>query len=362
MTKIDIDFRKFPITRYQGSKRKIVSWIYENVKDLKFKTALDGFGGSGTVSYLFKKMGKHVTYNDKLYFNHLIGKALIENQSVRFLDEDLVTLKEKHSKIDYSGVVQRNFKSIYYLKKENEWLDLIAPNILQMNHYTPPVLDYKKAIASYALFQSCLIKRPFNLFHRKNLNLRTANVERNFGNKTTWDKSFDNYLIKFIGEANSLVFDSGTKCVSLNESVFDLDENDFDLVYLDPPYLRNEASPEASNYLAYYHFLEGLSHYNTWEEMIDYSKGHLPLKQISAQNDFSPSNAKEKFEEMLYKFKRSKIILSYKKGGEPSIEYLVKLMKKIKRNVSTRSTQYSYALNRQNGDAKFNREVLIIGV
>jgi len=30
--------------------------------------------------YLFKKMGKEVTYNDKLRFNYLIGKALIENQ------------------------------------------------------------------------------------------------------------------------------------------------------------------------------------------------------------------------------------------------------------------------------------------
>ena len=223
MRKAEIDFKKFPVTRYQGSKRKIASWIYDNIKDLRFQTALDGFGGSSTVSYLFKKMGKDVTYNDKLRFNYLIGKALIENQSVKFLDEDLVNLKEKQSKITYPGIVQRNFKSVYYLKKENEWLDLIAPNIIQMNHYTPPDLDFKKAIASYALFQACLIKRPYNLFHRKNLNLRTAKVERNFGNKTTWDKSFDSYLIKFIEEANSLVFDSGTQCFSLNESIFELD-------------------------------------------------------------------------------------------------------------------------------------------
>lgn len=361
MPKGEIDFKKFPVTRYQGSKRKIVSWIYENIKDLRFKTALDGFGGSSTVSYLFKKMGKDVTYNDKLRFNYLIGKALIENQSVKFLDEDLLNLKQRQSRITYSETIQKNFKSVYYLKRENEWLDLIAPNILQMNHYTGSVLDYKKAIAYYALFQACLIKRPYNLFHRKNLNLRTAKVERNFGNKTTWDKSFDNYLSKFITEANSLVFDSKTQCRSLNESIFDLDENGYDLVYLDPPYLRNEASPESSNYLAYYHFLEGLSHYDTWEQMIDHSKGHLPLKQVSSSNDFTTANAKERFEEMLLKFKRSKIVLSYKKGGEPSIEYLVKLMKKFKRNVSTRSIKYSYALNRQNGDAKYNREVLIIG-
>lgn len=362
MSKVEIDFKKFPVTRYQGSKRKIAPWIYENIKGLKFETALDGFGGSATISYLFKRMGKHVTYNDKLHFNYLIGKALIENQSVKFLAEDLDTLKEKHARVNYPGIIQKNFKGIYFLKRENEWLDLIAPNVTQMNHYIPPVLDYKKAIASYALFQSCLIKRPFNLFHRRNLNLRTANVERHFGNKTTWDKSFDDYLTKFIGEANNLIFDSKTQCKSLNSSVFDLEEYGYDLVYLDPPYFRKEGSIESSNYLAYYHFLEGLSIYDTWESAIDHSKAHLPLKGIFQQNDFTSTNAKEKFEEMFYKFRRSKIVLSYKKGGTPSIEFLIKLLKTLKRNVSTRSTQYSYALNRQNGDAKFNREVLIIGV
>lgn len=360
MLRAEIDFKKFPVTRYQGSKRKIVSWIHENIKDIKFQTALDGFGGSSTVSYLFKRMGKDVTYNDKLRFNFLIGKALIENHSVKFLDDDLVNLKARQKKIAYPEIIQRNFKSIYYLKKENEWLDLIAPNILQMNHYVAPELDYKKAIASYALFQACLIKRPYNLFHRKNLNLRTAKVERNFGNKATWDKSFDHYLNKFIAEANSLVFDAGTRCVSLNESIFELDEYGYDLVYLDPPYFRHEVSAESSSYISYYHFLEGLSYYNEWEKMIDHGKKHLPLKRDS-ENELTTANAKEKFEEMLFKFRHSKLVLSYKKGGEPSIEYLVKLMKKFKKHVSTRSIQYSYALNKQNGDAKYNREVLIIG-
>lgn len=331
--KIEIDFSSFPVTRYQGSKRKIIQWIYENVKDLKFQSALDGFGGSSTVSYLFKKMGKDVIYNDKLRFNYIIGKALIENHEVKFLDEDLALLKQRQKRVKYSDVVQKHFKDIYYLRQENKWLDLIAPNIVQMNHYTTPILDYKKSIAFYALFQACLIKRPYNLFHRKNLNLRTATVERNFGNKTTWDRSFNTYLKKFVAEANSLIFNSNSQCTALNQSIFDLDEYGYDLVYLDPPYLRKDDSHDSTSYLSYYHFLEGLSMYNSWESLIDHSKQNAPLKNIVAQNDFSLVNAKERFEEMLYKFRRSKIVLSYKKGGEPSIDHLVKLMKKVKRNI-----------------------------
>jgi hypothetical protein len=45
--------------------------------------------------------------------------------------------------------------------------------------------EYKRAIAYSALCQACLAKRPYNLFHRANLYMRTQDVERSFGNKTT---------------------------------------------------------------------------------------------------------------------------------------------------------------------------------
>ena len=88
-----IDFKAFPTTRYQGSKRKILPWIYDTIKELRFDTVLDACGGTASVSYLFKKMGKKVTYNDKLNFNYLIGKALIENQRYKLTKQDLENIK-----------------------------------------------------------------------------------------------------------------------------------------------------------------------------------------------------------------------------------------------------------------------------
>jgi len=70
---------EFPSTRFQGSKLKIVDWIWDNVKVLEFNSVLDAFGGTGSVSYMLK--GKVVYYNDILKFNHYIGLALIENES-----------------------------------------------------------------------------------------------------------------------------------------------------------------------------------------------------------------------------------------------------------------------------------------
>ena len=62
----------FPSTRYQGSKLKLVNWIWDNIKGLKFDTALDAFGGTGCVSHMLKSKGKQVTYNDVLKFNYYI--------------------------------------------------------------------------------------------------------------------------------------------------------------------------------------------------------------------------------------------------------------------------------------------------
>jgi adenine-specific DNA-methyltransferase len=309
------------------------------------------------VSYLLKTMGKDVTYNDKLRFNYIIGKALIENSSVKLSDEDIKTLNSQKKIYNF---VETQFKDVYYLDNENRWIDKITGSIINMNHYTGQVLEYKKALAYYALFQSCIIKRPFNLFHRKNLYIRTNNVERQFGNKTTWDKTFKHHFMNFVKEANNFVFDTGKKCKAINKSVFDID-GDFDLVYLDPPYLNKESTNETANYLKCYHFLEGLTRYEEWDMLIDFESVNLRLKK-SNETDFDEENIYETYEKLIEKFQDSIIVLSYKKGGKPSIDYLIKLMKKFKSNVSTHTKHYYYALNGQNGNAKYNREVLIIGI
>ncbi|MBL7128344.1 MAG: DNA adenine methylase [Ignavibacteria bacterium] len=352
---------KFPSTRFQGSKRKIIAWIYEGVKDLKFETCLDGFGGTGVVSYLFKKMNKSVTYNDILKFNYLIGLSLIENPAVKINESDLLYLVNKHNEIVYSKFTEDNFKNIYYSKKENKFIDLITNNICSLNTYDTNVLKYKKAIAFNALFQSSLQKRPFNLFHRKNLYLRNKDIHRNFGNKKTWEKDFKESFLCFINELNSLIINNEKNCYSTNQSIFNIDPYGFELVYLDPPYIRKNSSNETSDYLKCYHFLEGISNYLDWNKLIDYNTINLRFKNFYIEDDFNFNNIKNSFENIFDMFKKSIIVLSYKKGGVPSIETIVKKLKKIKRKVYTKSIEYNYALNKQNGNAKNNREVLIIG-
>ncbi|HYQ57597.1 MAG TPA: DNA adenine methylase, partial [Draconibacterium sp.] len=263
------EIKKFPTTRYQGSKRKILPWIHDCIKDLEFDTVLDAFGGSGMVSYLLKRMGKSVTFNDILQFNHVIGESIISNNEVLITDLDLEQILNE--KVKSETFITDTFKGVYYLDKENLWIDKIIHNIEGLNSkYNGSELRYKKAIAYNALFQSCLTKRPYNLFHRKNLDMRTRDVERNFGNKTTWETPFPVHFKKFISEINRSIYNSQTFCESINYDIFELTDLNYDLVYFDSPYIKQTSKRnESSDYLKCYHFLEGITKYSEWNNLID---------------------------------------------------------------------------------------------
>src|SRR3990172_506972 len=113
----------FPRTRYQGSKAKLVDWIYEQVRELDFHTCLDAFGGTGAVAYRLKQAGKQVNYNDLLRFNYYFGRALIENNKMRISHEEIDWLLTRHDDVTYSNFVQDNFKDIYFTDLENAWID-----------------------------------------------------------------------------------------------------------------------------------------------------------------------------------------------------------------------------------------------
>ena len=51
-----IQYKKFPSSRYMGSKNKIIKNLYEVFNNYKFDSVLDLFSGSASVSYLLKSM------------------------------------------------------------------------------------------------------------------------------------------------------------------------------------------------------------------------------------------------------------------------------------------------------------------
>lgn len=338
---------KFPSTRFQGSKAKLAGWIWENVKNLKFDSVIDLFGGTGAVSYMFKQKGKGVIYNDYLKFNYLTGLALVENSNTKLTDNDLNFILSRKKNAQYPDFIQKTFKDIYYTDEENLWLDIVSTNIKKIKD------RYKQALAYFALFQACIIKRPYNLFHRKNLYLRKANVKRSFGNKTTWDKSFTEHFLNFVNEANEAVFNNGRKNLSFNQNAFNLNQKS-DLIYIDTPYMSSKGI--GVNYLEFYHFLEGLCNYENWDRYIDYNSKHRKFKnRKSVWTDQSQIHSA--FDRLFKKNRAKKLIVSYRSDGIPSIKEMVELLKKYKKNIILKQKPYRYALNHRR-----TNEVLFIAI
>lgn len=326
---------RFPSTRYQGSKRKLVDWIWQNIYQLEFATVLDVFGGTGVVSHMFKNAGKKVTYNDFLAFNHEIGLALIENQAQTLTAEEINRVLHFQEAHTYPTFIQENFKNIYFTDEENAWLDRVVYNI---NHLLQN--RHKQAIARFALFQACIIKRPYNLFHRANLYMRTAKVQRTFGNKTTWDTPFDTHFRNFIAEANRAVFDNGHSNKAVQYDALQTPTG-FDLVYLDPPYLNKKGA--GVDYRDFYHFLEGMVNYNKWANQIDYtSKRRRLLPETSIWND--ASKITEAFEKLIEHHHNSTLILSYRDDGIPSKEQLMEILLRYKKRIYAAKQPAQYAL------------------
>ncbi len=216
-------------------------------------------------------MGKKVTFNDILLSNYQTGIALIENDSIKLEKYDIEFLLHENE-FEYPTFIQDTFKGIYYLDRENKWLDIVSFNIKMLHKkYKGEMLRKKRALAYYILFQACLCKRPFNLFHRKNLCLRTARkVKRSFGNKTTWNTNFEKLFIRFNNEVSRKIFSNELKNKAICRDILEIRNTNFDLVYLDPPYTRTDEK-KPKDYHALYHFLDGLVDYDKWANRIDWN-------------------------------------------------------------------------------------------
>ena len=338
----------FPSTRYQGSKAKLVEWIWAQIGDLDFTTVLDAFGGTGVVSYRLKQEGKSVTYNDILRFNQQFALALIENDNVLVRPQDRAWVLTRHVHIDYPTFVEDTFHNIYFTDDENRWIDQTIRNIREITN------PYRKTLLFFALAQACIVKRPYNLFHRKNLYMRLADVERSFGNKASWDRPFAEWFHSFLDEANQAVFPGERRSQAICGDIADL-SGAYDLVYIDPPYISQRGV--AVDYADFYHFLEGLCIYDEWKEQIDWKSKHRRMvRQTNLWNDKSQIYAA--FDSCFKLFADSILVVSYRSDGIPSIDELRSLMAKYKSDVRVAVFgDYTYTLSTN----KRSQEVLLIG-
>jgi adenine-specific DNA-methyltransferase len=338
--------RQFPSTRYQGSKLKFLDWLKEPLEQLHFDSAIDLFGGTGAVSYLLKTLGKRVQFNDILRFNWHIGSALIANPGVAVDDALVETVGQPKPGKRYNTFIQDTFNNIYFTDEENVFLDIITQNIHDLRH------PLERSAMLFCLFQACIAKRPYNLFHRANLYMRTADVQRSFGNKATWDRPFIDHMKRAAAELRAAVFDNGHENSATCSDATDLAAS-ADLVYIDPPYMSEKAV--SVDYLEFYHFLEGLSDYEAWPAQVDRKRKHQPFgRRLSPW--LSKTSILGAFDTVFERFQGSQLVVSYRNDGIPTIEELATSLRRHRRSVRIEfQVAHKYALSK-----KSSKEVLII--
>ncbi|NUO49483.1 MAG: DNA methyltransferase [Polyangiaceae bacterium] len=339
--------RRFVTTRFQGSKQRSFELLERALRPLGAKTAVDVFGGTGAVSWLLKSWGAGVTYNDALLWCHEVGTALIENAGTKLEPAAAKRIFGRRTDVRYEDFITRTFDGVFYLPEENAWLDVVEQNVARMED------RIERALAWYALFQACLKKRPFNLFHRANLAVRTRDVPRSFGNKATWERSFEELFLEALAEANRAVFDSGCPCRARRADATEV-SLDADLVYLDPPYVRSDG--RAFDYLDGYHFLEGLVEYESWGERIDPSRKHRPYaRRVSPF--LSAQSAPGALDALVARAHKAHVVaISYRADGVPSVEDLEAMLRRHGRTPRRYDRRATYALSRRESG-----EVVLVG-
>ena len=335
--------KRFPPTRFMGSKERMVKHIWEAVGDCQFNSVLDLFSGSGVVSYMFKAAGKQVSTNDYMTMCEVAAIALIENNAVTLGDSEIDALLCESPHAD--DFVQKTFANLYFSDEDNRTIDHIRANIKRIEN------RYKRAIALLALIRACIKRRPRGIF--------TFVGDRYYDGRKDLILSIDEQFRAAVGLINSAVFDNGQANHARYGDAMTV-RGKPDLVYIDPPYY----SPFSDNeYVRRYHFVEGIS--RDWQDV--QMQWHTKTRKFkSYPTPFSTyAGAWDAFDRLFKRHKDSIIVVSYSSNSLPNREEITALMAKYKERVSVRSVDHLYSFGNQGHKIHDNnnraKEYLFVG-
>ena len=335
---------RYPTSRYMGSKHAILPFLYDNLKNIKFKTALDAFSGSGSVGYLLKCMGKSVTCNDFLNFAYHTANAAVANSQDQLCPDEVATLLRPHP--NPPRFIEETFAGLYYTDAENRVLDSLITHAREMLN------PAKQSIAYAAIARACLRLRPRGIY--------TYTGVRYMDGRRDLALSLEEHFREATQLFNQAVFDNKKPCAALNQDVFTIpDGQHFDLVYFDPPYV----SPHSDNdYTRRYHFVEGLTRY--WDGLeIQHETTTKKFRRIVSAFD-SKRTIYDAFARLFEKYRNSIIVVSYSSNSIPNKQEMQELLGRYKKvKVYEQDHRYSFGTHGHKiGDNQNDvKEYLFIG-
>lgn len=258
---------KFPEPQYLGAKYIHRGWIVQHIPE-HVKTVLDAFGGSQSVAYLMKQLGKKTLTNDFLSFNNHIGKALVENADTTLSLDDIDILLSKNSRPEEFNLMEMLFTDLFFTREEAAFADSFRSNVSLLDN------PYKQSLALAVMCRSMTRKVTMGHFaHTQALNYASdpMRIKRN----RSLIRPLREIFLELLPQYNAAVFDNQEHNESYNENILDLlpKIKNVDLVYFDPPYCNSHA-----DYQSFYHLLETFVEYWKDKQFVNGTKRYEPKR------------------------------------------------------------------------------------
>jgi len=311
--------------RYIGNKNKILNYIEQLIIDKKINkenyTFCDAFSGTATVGNYFKDKFKIIA-NDNLYTSYVMSNARLNTPDLKFEKlgkNPFEIFNNEENKLQ--GFIYKNFspggsERQYFSEENAARIDYIRTKIEKWYN------DDKITRNEYYYLIACLIESVS----------KVANVAGVYG---SYLKMWDPRAVKpmnFIHVEqlkNEALYENEIYNKNIEELINDISG---DILYLDPPYTKNQYSVQ-------YHLLETISLYD--EPLL---KGKTGARDNSSKTSkFSkPGEVHIEFEKIIAKAKFKYIILSYSSDGIMSKEYIESVMKRYGKPETFEFRKFTY--------------------
>lgn len=336
---------QFPEPQYLGAKHTLLPWINKFIPP-KVKSAIDAFAGSQSVGYLFKQLGYKVIANDFLSFNNQIGKALIENNSVKLEKEDLQLLfNPADNKNDFT-LIEDVFTNVFFERKEAEFLDNFRANIPLLNN------EFKQSLAYTVINRSMTRKITMGHFGHTQALVYASDPERIKRNRSLVrpiKEIFEELLPKY----NNSIFDNKQENKSYHQNILELlpSIENVDLAYFDPPYCDSHA-----DYQGFYHLLETYTEYWKDKDFVNGIKRYEPQRFSGFDKKRDVISSFEKLFELSENIPNW--LISYNNRSYPGIGEFETLISKY-RNVKIETKTYQNGRGGK-GSVAGSQEILFV--
>lgn len=304
-----------------GSKRRLLPVIADVVSHLRAESALDPFTGSACVAYLLKRLGLSVTAGDMLAFSYHWANASVANSNETLSPSELIALTSPNPRAD--DFVRRTFAGLYFSDDDNLFLDELWANLTMLEG------QRKRSIALSAATRACLKRRARGVF--------TYTGHRYDDGRRDLRRSLRDHFVEAAEMWNQAVFDNGRVCQAFHSDVFDLAPDQYDLVYVDPPYFTPHSDNE---YTRRYHFIEGLVSY--WRDVE--IQPHTKTKKIVRRDTPFQHRATvyDAFDRLFGKYRGATYIVSYSSNCLPTRDEMIAILRRYCRSVDVIDISHTY--------------------